>query len=145
VRVGARELGCAHKRACVRTVLLIQHATHMRHIVTSFVAPLAPPDFSTLCHKRHGYRKNVFEHKMCIFIISTTFVYNISHSEKNLTRCCHKCEKVFMYSNCYSCLILMKLEFSQQIFEKNKPTYQISSNSTLWESSCYMRKDGRKD
>ena len=34
---------------CVRVhvALLIQHATRMRHIVTSYVAPLAPPYFST--------------------------------------------------------------------------------------------------
>jgi hypothetical protein len=40
-------------RACayVHVALLIQHATRMRHIVTSFVAPLAPPYFSTLSHK----------------------------------------------------------------------------------------------
>jgi hypothetical protein len=35
----------ASARACVRVGLLIQHATRMRHVVTSFVAPLAPPYF----------------------------------------------------------------------------------------------------
>ena len=39
--------------------LLIQHATRMCHIVTSFVAPLAPPYFSTLSHKRHDFRKKI--------------------------------------------------------------------------------------
>jgi hypothetical protein len=38
--------------ACVHVALLIQHATRMRHIVTSFVAPLAPPYFSTLTGRR---------------------------------------------------------------------------------------------
>ena len=37
--------------------------------------------------------------------------------KKNLARYCHKCENVFMYSMRYSCPTLMKLEFSQQIFE----------------------------
>ena len=40
----------------MRVVLLIQHATHMRHIMTSFVAPLTPLYFST-SHKRHDFRK----------------------------------------------------------------------------------------
>ena len=48
-------------------------ATRMRHIVTSFVAPRSPPHFSTLSHKRYDFRKKVTEHKMCVFILSTTF------------------------------------------------------------------------
>ena len=56
MRVGARELGCVLERAYVRTVLLILHATHMRQIVVSFVAPLGPLNFSTLSHKRHYFR-----------------------------------------------------------------------------------------
>ena len=63
-----------HARACVRVVLLIQHATCMRHIVMSFVARLTPPHFSTLSHKRQNFRKNVTEHKMCVLIFSTKFV-----------------------------------------------------------------------
>jgi len=31
-------------------------------------------------------KKNVIEHKMCVFIFSTTFVRNISHYEKNWAR-----------------------------------------------------------
>ena len=53
---------CAY--AWVRVALVIQNETLMRHIVTSYVAPLAY-NFSTLSHKRHDFRKNVIEHKMC--------------------------------------------------------------------------------
>jgi hypothetical protein len=88
------------------------------HIVT-FVALLAPPYFSTLSHQRRDFRKNVVEHKMFVLIFSTTFVLNISYRKHNLARYCHKCENVFMWSNCYCCWILMELEFSWQIFKKS--------------------------
>jgi hypothetical protein len=60
--------------ACAYVALLIQHATRIRHIVTSFVAPLAPPYFSTLSHLTARFSgKKVTEHKMCVFIFSTAF------------------------------------------------------------------------
>ena len=58
--------------ACVHVALLIQNPTRMRHIVTSFVAPLLPPYFSTLSHARRDFLEKVTEHKMCVFIFSTT-------------------------------------------------------------------------
>ena len=95
----ARACGCpgawASACACVRVALLIQHSTRMCHILTPFVALLAPPHFSTLCHKRRDFRKKVTEHKMC-FDFLYNFCLNISHSKKNLARYCHKCENVFM-------------------------------------------------
>ena len=59
---------CVRACACqyVHVVLLIQHATRMRHIVTPFLAPLAPSYFSTLSHKRHDFRKNLLKVK-CAF------------------------------------------------------------------------------
>jgi hypothetical protein len=47
MRGGAQARVCA----CVHVALLIQHATRMRHVVTSFAAPLAPP----LSHKRRNF------------------------------------------------------------------------------------------
>jgi hypothetical protein len=52
---------------------------------------------------------------MCVFSFCTTFVQNISHFKKNLTKDYQKCENVFVYSTRYSCRILLKLEFSRQI------------------------------
>jgi hypothetical protein len=66
---------CGRVYARARVFLLIQHATHMLHIMALFVAPLAPPHFSNLSHKRHDFReKNVVEHKTCVFIFSVSFV-----------------------------------------------------------------------
>jgi hypothetical protein len=59
---------------CVRTIIIaysefvtvafvIQHVNPIRHIFIYGV--LAPPPFSTLCHKQRDYRKNIIEQKMC--------------------------------------------------------------------------------
>ena len=62
----------------MHVALLIEYATRMRHIVSSYVAPLAPPSFSTLSHKRHDFRKKLLYIK-CVFLfslqlLSTTFL-----------------------------------------------------------------------
>jgi hypothetical protein len=81
---------------CMRyVVLLIKHATRMCHIVTSFVAALAPSHFS-IPRKRHDLRAKGIEHKMCVSIVSTAVAQNMFHSKKNLTRYCHKYENVFI-------------------------------------------------
>jgi hypothetical protein len=55
-----------------------------------------------------------------LFIFSTTFVWNISHSKKNWLRYDTNCISVGLHVK-YNCsgLNLIKLEFSQQIFQKN--------------------------
>ena len=65
------------------------------------------------------FEKKNTEHKICVLIFSITFVWKISHSRKNSVWYCRKCTMVFMESTRYSCQILMKLEFSRQIFEKS--------------------------
>jgi len=52
-----------------------------------------------LSHKWHDFReKNIIEHKMCVLIISTPFVWNISHSKKMWARY-RKCILLFKYCN----------------------------------------------
>ena len=55
----------------MHVAVLVQHATRMRHIVTSFVASLALPHFSTFSHRRHDFREKVVEHEMCVLIVRT--------------------------------------------------------------------------
>ena len=92
VWIGAWVGGRVHSRVA----LLIQHTTLMRHIVSSSAASLALPHFSALSRKRHDFRGKTIEYRMCVLILSTTFIWNISHYKNDLLRYCHKCEKVFM-------------------------------------------------
>jgi len=70
-----------------------------------------------LSHKRYDFRK-VIGHKMCVFSFTKTFVCSIFLSKKKWARYDKKCILVFIHSTLYSYPILMKLEFSRQIFEK---------------------------
>jgi hypothetical protein len=70
----------------------------------------------------HDFRKKSSEHKMCV-LITSTFVWNISHSKNNWARYYHKRTHLFMQSTRYSCRTLMKVEFSVN-FSKNS---QISN------------------
>ena len=70
-------------------------------------------------NKFFGGEKKVTEHNMCVLMFCTTFVWNISHSKKNCARFYEKCVLISTYITRYSCQILMKLEFSRQIFEKS--------------------------
>jgi hypothetical protein len=76
VCVRARACGYLAVWACACTyghvAFLIQHVTHMRYIVMSFVAPWCTPNFSTLSHKRCNFQKKFIEHKTCF-----DFLYNL--------------------------------------------------------------------
>ena len=81
---------------------------------------------------------------MCFVISNTTFAETfliLKTSEPYMI-------KNVYWSSCkmstrYYCQILMKLEFSQQIFLKS--SYQILLKSVLWKPNCSMRTDRRTD
>jgi len=87
----------------------------MRRTILSSVSCLALPYF----FPHYLASGKIFGEKVskCIVIFSATSVWNISHSKENSARY-HKCTQIFMQSTRYSCHILIKLEFSRQIFGK---------------------------
>ena len=89
---------------------------------------------------RYSTKKSI-EHKMCIMIFSTSFVWNISHSKRNRTRYDQTCILTAMWSIRYSCQILMKLELPGQILEKTLK-YKISRKSFRGRRIVHC---GRKD
>jgi hypothetical protein len=81
---------------CAYSNLSYQACKRMRRILLSSVACLALPYFFTLSHKGKDSRKNVTEHKMCVLIFYTTFIWNVSRSKENSARDCRKCTYVFI-------------------------------------------------
>jgi hypothetical protein len=111
---------CVCLCVCVIVAVDIHHARRTHHITLPSVTCPSLLYFSTQSHKTLSFLKESFvKHKMCVFIFPTTFLWNISHSKKKWARYCNKCGYIFKYSICYSYHILMKLEFSRQIFEKH--------------------------
>jgi hypothetical protein len=107
-------------------------ASCLRRIIISSLFCLAVPYFSHIIWLKERFpKKKVIEHKIYIWIASTNFVQNTSHSKKRPPRYYRKCTHIFVSHTNYSCQFLMKLEFSRQIFEKIHK-YKISWNPTSW-------------
>jgi hypothetical protein len=88
--------------------------------------------------------KKVTEHKTCVLIFSTTFVWNIFHSKKKWAR---YDQKMYFCLNVKYPLLLPAFNETwifPTVFQKILK-YQISWKSVQWEPSCSMGTDGRTD
>jgi len=88
----------------------------------AFLSSMASPALQFITHhliySKISKKKSNIEHKMCVSIFFTTFVWNISHSKKNSVWYDHTYILIFVYSACYGCQIWIKFEISRRIFEK---------------------------
>jgi hypothetical protein len=122
-------LGSWHaKRICLIIIRILSGSTIFFHII-SWTAP---------------FSKSGIEHKMCFDFLYSVCLWSICHSKEKWTRYYYKCISVFLWSTRCSRQILLKVEFSQLIFE-NILKHKISWKSILWEPRCSMRTDSWTD
>jgi hypothetical protein len=86
---------------CGSLALVTQQAKSMRRIILSSLSSPSLQHFATLSHKRYDFRGKVTEHKMCVFIFPTTFVWDIFRSKKSWVRYDKKCTGVQLKSGPY--------------------------------------------
>jgi hypothetical protein len=90
-------------------------------------------------------KKNPLLNTECVLISSKTCVWNFSHSQKNWARYDQKFAFVFTESTRYSRPILIKIEFSRQVFEKS-PNIKFHENPSSWSRVVPRgQTDGRTD
>jgi hypothetical protein len=130
----------------VSVVLVIRHAKRMRRIIT-VICGLSGSNIIFPRYLINGaiFGKRVTEHKMCVLIFSTTFVWNISHSKKKSARYCHDYAYVFFQSTGYSCQILVKHEFSRRILKKKNKLSNFVEIRPLVAELCYRGTDTHTD
>jgi hypothetical protein len=112
---------------CVSVALVIQHLMRVRRIILSAVASLAVPYLSVLSHKRHDFRIKVCEHKDCFFNFFYNFCLEHFSFDEELSEILSYMYLGLHVKYRYSRPVLMKFEFSRQVFEKY-PNIQCHEN-----------------
>jgi predicted transcriptional regulator len=124
--------------------ILILRRTERDMIKNVYRSAACTEIFSKLSHKRHYFRKKITEFKMCVLILSTSFVWNIYHSKKNWARYDQKCISV---SSMYS--YFSTLSHKRHDFRKKDTEYKmcdlVLSTSYVWNNSHSKKNWARYD
>jgi hypothetical protein len=93
----------------------MQSAYFLRSTVSSYVACPSLSKFSTLSNKRNDFRKNDIEHKMSVLIFYANLVEKfliLRKTQRDIIINVHR----FYVKYPLLCQVLIKFEFSRQIF-----------------------------
>jgi hypothetical protein len=107
---------------------VIKHVMRMRCIVIRGLS--GSTIISHISYKRHDFREKKLLNIKCVLIVSTIFIWNISHVQKKWARYYYKCTLGLMQSARYSCQIFMKLEFSRLFFFKKYSNTKFQKNTS---------------
>ena len=125
---------------CVSVALDIQHAKHMH--CTIICGMRGSTIFFHIISQMAWFSAIKLLGIKCVFWFSLHLLPEKLLILQIILRYYHKCTLVFIWSTCYSCQILMKLEFSWQIFEKYS-NIKLGENpsSGSWDVPCRKKKD----
>ena len=123
-------------------VLLIQHSKCTCRVVICGLSGSAM--LLHIISQTAWYLEKCYWIKMCVLTFFTTFVWNISHSKKNLARNSINVRRSSRQVTIVIVRIQWNLNFFFTCFEKILK-YKISWKSIQWELSCFMWMDGHTD
>ena len=118
-------------RVCARaSVFAVIHPAWEAHepYYTVMLPCLDLPYCSTLSHTQHDFRQTSCWTQNVRFDILYKSVWDISHSKKNSARYDRKITQVLIKSTRCSYQILIKLDFSRQVFKKKYSNIKFHQN-----------------
>jgi hypothetical protein len=113
----------------------------LESIILSSVACSGLSYSCTLSHKRHGFREKVFEYKICVLILSTHIVWDISHSKNNWDR---YNQKVY-FSSCKVLVILAIFEWNLNFLDRFSKNKESNLNNIRPVRAVFFNMDGWVD
>jgi hypothetical protein len=118
----------------------MQHAA-----ILSSAASLAPPNFSTLSHKRHDFRgkKKLLKIK-CVFRFSLQLLFEMFLILRRIKQDIFINVKKYLYVK-YPLLFSEYKNFIFSTYFRKMLKCQVSSKFVYWEPSCFIRTDGWTD
>jgi len=121
---------------CVCSVIYPARNAHVPCYICRLWPRQTVPYFPTLSHKRYGFGvKKVIEQNVCSDFPYNFCVWNISHSNNNSARYCHKCTQIFMLNTSYSCQVLINWSFLSTVSKNTQISNYIKIRPVSVESA----------